>query len=391
MVDILKFADLKQLIGMRGQWCVSIYMPTHQVGREQQQDPIRFKNLTASVQERLIEYGLRRPDVEQLMRPADSLIEDGDFWQHQSDGLAVFLSSDFFVSYRLPGKFEELDVVAKKFHIKPLLPFLSEDRHFYILTVSLNKLRLFLASRDTINEMELPDSIPTSMQDALWMDDPEKHLDFHTGTNTPGTKGNRPAIFHGQGVQSDEDRKNILRYFQYVNDGLSELLNNSSYPMVLAGLDYLQPIYRSANTYAHLLDKGLTVNPDEIDAKALHQRMFEFVKPLFEQDQQQALAQFRRLHGEKSDLAVDDLETAVKAAHFGRVETLFVPLGIRHWGHFDEDGNQVVRAQHPGRKNEDLLDFAAIETILNSGRVYAVQPEDIPGKGDLAAILRYSA
>ena len=38
-MDILNPADLKSLIAQQGKWSVSLYMPTHRVGREQQQDP----------------------------------------------------------------------------------------------------------------------------------------------------------------------------------------------------------------------------------------------------------------------------------------------------------------------------------------------------------------
>ena len=254
-MDILRQKDLQQLIETSGECCVSLYMPTHRTGREQQQDPIRFKNLVVRAQERLLGYGLRRPEVQALMRPAESLLKNGDFWQHQSDGLAIFLSSDFSQTYRLPSRFKELLAIANNFHIKPLLPLFSTNGQFYILAVSLNEIRLFLATRDTVSEMQLP-NVPTSMQEALFMDDPEKHLDFHTGTKNPSTPGSRPAVFHGQGVQSDEeDKKNILRYFQYVDKGLSALFDDTTIPMVLAGVDYLLPIYHEANTYNGLLKK----------------------------------------------------------------------------------------------------------------------------------------
>ncbi|HSM71035.1 MAG TPA: hypothetical protein VK851_05795, partial [Anaerolineales bacterium] len=184
-MDILKENDLRQLIEISGEYCVSFYLPTHRTGREQQQDPIRLKNLISEAQERLLEYGVRRPDVRELLQPAEDLLDDDEFWQHQSDGLAVFLSAEFTRIYRLPSKFEELVVIAKNFHIKPLLPLLDENGQFYILALSLNKIRLFLCTKYTINEMELPD-VPTSMQEALFMDDPEKHLDFHTGTGSSG-------------------------------------------------------------------------------------------------------------------------------------------------------------------------------------------------------------
>lgn len=71
------------------------------------------------------------------------------------------------------------------------------------------------------------------------------------------------------------------------------------------------------------------------------------------------------------------------------METLFVPLGIQIWGRYDEINNQVLVEDQPGSENEDLLDFAAAETILNSGQVFAVPRAQMPGEGDVAAILRY--
>lgn len=388
-MDILKQEDLQQLIERNGKCCVSLYMPTHRFGREQQQDPIRFKNLVVRARERLLGYGLRRPEIQALMHPAESLLADSEFWQHQSDGLAVFLTSDFSQTYRLPSRFKELLAIANNFHIKPLLPLFSTNGQFYILAVSLNKIRLFLATRDTVSEMQLPD-VPTSMQEALFMDDPEKHLDYHTSTENPNTPGNRPAVFHGHGVQSEEeDKKNILRYFQYVDEGLRAILDGMTIPMVLAGVDYLLPIYHEANTYTSLLDQKLEGNPDELSAKELRQRSWKLIEPIFRVNQQEAMKQFQQLHGKQSRLASDDLKTVVKAANYGRVDTLFVPLGVQQWGRFKPDDNQVTLEQEPSLENEDLLDFAATQTILNSGQVYALQPEDLPGKGNLAAILRY--
>ena len=96
------------------------------------------------------------------------------------------------------------------------------------------------------------------------------------------------------------------------------------------------------------------------------------------------------MSGQQSELATNDLNKAVKAASFGQVETLFVPLGLQIWGRYDVENNKVIRASDPSAENEDLLDFAAAETMLNSGQVFAVPREQMPGEGELAAILRYA-
>ena len=122
-MDILNPADLRSLITITGRLCISLYMPTNPIAWEQ--EPIRLKNLLVMSEARLAVSGLRGPEVHKLMRPAEELRWNKDFWQHQSEGLAIFLSNDFFEKYRLPARFEELLIITNSFHIKPLLPLLG--------------------------------------------------------------------------------------------------------------------------------------------------------------------------------------------------------------------------------------------------------------------------
>jgi hypothetical protein len=389
-MDILKQADLEQLMEISSEWCVTLYMPAHKVGQEGQQDPIRLRNLIAQAQENLLEYGLHMPQIQALLRPAEELLTDGEqFWQHQSDGLAIFLSDHFSRTLRLPLKFEELVVVAGNFHLKPLLPLFSKDGKFYILAVSMNEIRLLLCTKYTIDEVELV-GVPTSMKEALWMDDPEKFTGFHTSASSPGRGGERQAIYYGHAAKSDEDKKNLLRYFQFVDAGLNDLLADKEIPMVLAGVDYLLPIYHEANSYSGLLEEGLVGNHDELNKKDLHHSAWKLVEPIFEQTQKKDMERFEQFYGQQNKLASADLKTVLKAAQFGQVETLFVPLGVHRWGRYDPQQNRVTLDTKSKPENEDLLEFAVKQTIINSGQVYAVEPENMPGEGDLAAILRYA-
>jgi len=386
-MDILNPTDLHALIGVTDTWCISLYMPTHRIGREQQQDPVRLRNILTAAEKKLSDCGLRQPEIQELFRPAEVLIPEKDFWQHQSDGLAIFLSSGFSQIYRLPSEFEELLVIAKNFHIKPLLPMFERGKKFYVLALSLNNIRLFLGTQDIINEIEL--NIRSNIEDMLWMDDPQRYVSLHTAPNMARGAQGGTAIFHGHSV-ADTEKANVLRFFRYVNQGLNELWEDKTIPMVLAGVDYLLPIYREVNTYQNMLREGIIGNPERQSLKELHEAAWQIVRPVLEADQQQALDKFQQLHGQQSKLATSDLKSAVKAANFGTVETLFVPLDLQRWGRYDAGINKVVLESEPTPDNEDLLDFAAAQTILNSGQVFALPREELPGDGDLAAILRYA-
>ncbi len=342
----------------------------------------------AQAEKNLLEYGVRRPEVLEMLRPAEELLLDSGFWQRQSEGLAIFISKESSRIYRLPIHFDEVVVVGKSFYVQPILPLLNGNGNFYILALSLNQTRLFQASRDNISEVELKD-IPTNMGEALQIDDLEKHFGFQTNTDRGSTGTERSAVFYGQGEENDKKEK-IWRYFQEVDQGLTRMLEDESIPMVLAAVDYLIPIYQQANTYRNLLKEGVVGSPEKQGLKELHALAWKIVEPIFMRNQQEAIDRFQELHGQQNGLATNDLDAAVKAAIGGRVETLILPLGVQKWGRYDPATDSVHFDSEPTPENEDMVNYAAAQTILNSGNVYAVPKDRFPNHGDVAAILRYA-
>lgn len=379
-MELLSRAELEQLIEEPEGLCVSIFLPTHRAGAQTQQDPIRLRNLLREAEEQLLAKELRAPEAEELLGPARELLDDSVFWQHQSDGLAVFLSPGVFRYYRLPLNFEDLVVVADRYYLKPLLPLLTGDGQFYVLALSQNEVRLLRATRHNVSEVELED-VPESLADTLRYDDQEKQLQFHTGT--AGGRSGRAAIFHGH--EPDDPKVDILRYFRQIDRGVRELLKGSHAPLVLAGVDYLLPIYREASRYPHTIDEGVTGNPESLRSEELHERAWDAVRPRFSEAQQNAAARYRHLAG--TGQTSRDVREIVAAAYYGRVETLFAASGAQHRGVFDPDTGEVDLHEAP--ESGDLLEFAAIQTILHHGTVYVTNPENMPADADAVSVFRY--
>lgn len=382
-MNLLNKDELKDLMVERPGWHVSIYLPTHRAGGDTRQDPIRFKNLLRQAEEQLIAAGARTVDARLLLQPASDLEGHSPFWRHLADGLALFLTAELFHAHRLPFKFDELVVVNQRFHVKPLLPLLSGDGQFYVLALSQNGVRLLRGTRYSVAEIEL-DDVPGSLAETLRHDDQGRPVQFHTRTDNAGQRG---AIFFGHGAGSEEDKKNIVRYFRQIDAGLREVLRDEQAPLVLAGVDYLLPLYREANRYRHLMDRGLTGNPEALTAEELHRQAWNIVQPDFAQAQQAAAARYAQLAG--SERASNDLAVIVSAAYHARVETLLVAGGRQRWGRYEPTTDRVELRATPQPDDEDLLDFAALHSLLNGGTVYVVEPEQVPGQALLAAVFRY--
>jgi hypothetical protein len=225
----LTLDQIKELAQQTASPSISIFLPTHRAGRETQQDPIRFKNLLRDAEKQLLDGGMGPREAGALLQSAHALLDDSNFWNHQHEGLAVFMASDDFHSYPLPFSVEELLVVAQSYYVKPILPLFTNNGHYYILAISLNEVRLFEGTRYGVGQMALPDGIPANMEEALRLDGPQKSLQMHSG----GEGG----MFHGQGPGDEQQKVWIEQYLNLVDTSLKEIFREQNAPLVLAGVD----------------------------------------------------------------------------------------------------------------------------------------------------------
>jgi hypothetical protein len=379
-MDLFTRDDVKTLLAEHPSPCVSLFMPAHRGGSEE--DPIRWRKHLVEAEERLVQTGRRATEVKKLLAPVHRLLEDIAFWKNQSDGLAAFLAPQFLRLFRLPLAFEDRVVVAKRFSILPLLPLLSGNERFFVLALSQKAVRLLQGTRDRVSEVDLT-GVPQNLAEAMLSHEAKQPFSF-VGRRAGEGAGSWCGIFHGHGVGIDDSKEELLHYFQKIDRGLHPLLKEEKAPLVLAAVDYLQPIYRLASTYPHLLEKGIEGNPDRLSSKELHDRVWPLVKPVFEEARQRKAAQYRQLAGTGG--ASGDLETVIPAAHEGRVETLFVAVSRPVWGVFDPSTGHVERHKEEGFGDVELLDLAAADTLAHDRTVYAVAPEQVPSGTDVAAI-----
>jgi hypothetical protein len=385
----MKELTLDQLKGLAQQTAspsISIFLPTHRAGQETQQDPIRFKNLLRDAEKQFLASGMGPREVSALLQPAQALLDDSNFWNHQNDGLAVFMSSNDFHYYHLPFCVEELLIIAQSYYVKPVLPLFTNNGHYYILAISQNEVRLFEGTRYGVGQIDLPDGIPVSLDDALKFDDPQKQLQMHSATSQ-GETGN--GMFHGQGPGEEDQKAWIGQYLNLVDTGLKEIFRDQRAPLILAGVDYLLPIYRKVSEYANIMQEGITGSPEHLRPEELQKQAWPIVEAYFSQKTEKAMEQYRQLAS--TDKATDNVEEIVAAAFNGRVDKLILSVENQVWGTFNPDTGKVIRdSEEQSKQNKlALIDFAAMKTLQNGGSVYALSQEEMPTDSPIAAVFRY--
>lgn len=391
-MSVLTVEQIRSLVEQPKSWSISIYMPTIVAGTETRQNEIRFKNLIRQALQKLQETGLSEEEANQFLSPMlEAIDNEEDFWQQQDRGLAIFVTDGFYRYYKVPRDLFELVVVTDQFHIKPLLPLLTEDGTFYVLELSQKQVKLFEGDRTHLREVHVP-GLPRNMDEVLQYDESEQQGQFRIGTSSGASNYNNSSsgtgVFHGQGSPDRDDvTKDYGQFFHAIDKALHDFLNGKRAPLVLACVEYLMPIYREANTYPHLAEAGIHGNVKDEKLGELHGEAWSIVEPYFTQARDKAASDYHDLSN--TEFISTKIEETVPAAYYGRVDRLFVAVGVQRWGRFNPDTNELQLHTEAEPEDEDLLDAAAIQTLINGGTVYAVEPDVMPAPAPIAAVFRY--
>ncbi len=381
-MDIITRDDIRKLADRTPTGaCVSVYLPTHPGSSDTEQDQVLYKNLVKKVEDGLLGSGMRSSDVTALLLPFKALQDNGMFWSRTSGGLGVLGSSEDFKTYRLPGPAGPAAMVADRYILKPLLPFVDHGSVYYVLALSLKNVRLFRGSRYEIAEVPAED-IPPSLADALKWDDYEREMQFFS--TAMGTTASQ--TFYGTSSAGDTHKAEIARYFRLVDDGMKEAISSGT-PVVLAGVEYLLPIYRSSSRYPFLAEGGVPGSPEYVTTEDLHTRSWELVEPLFTAARAKAVEKFGEY--ESAGKASTELAAIVPAALSGRVETLFLDMDHTAWGKPGVNGSEPIVNESPAPGDTDLWDLAAVRTMIAGGDVWAIDAEAEPELAPGAALFRY--
>jgi len=376
--------SLNELLAPHPGPCLSLYQPTHRRHPENQQDPIRFRNLVKGLEASLLQ-AYPTTEVRLLLKPFDALANDHDFWNHALDGLAVLGAPDLFRVFRLPRPVTGLALVADSFHVKPLWQFLQSVDRYQVLGVSLDKIRLFEGDRDALEEVELTAGVPRTIADALGAELTEPH---QTVASYGGVGGASNPMHHGHGGKADEADIDADRFFRSIDRAVLEHYSRpTGLPLILAALPEHQHRFHGVSRNPFLLTEGIMVNPDAVTNDALRTLAWQVVEPRYEARLAKVEDDFEQARG--TGRGSDSLPQITAAAASGRVATLLIEADRQIAGHLDEGTGKVVRGALNNPRVDDVLDDLGELVGRTGGEVLVIPAARMPTRTGVAAIYRY--
>jgi hypothetical protein len=384
-MELISKQEFTELANHSAEISISIYVPSHRSGVEvnEKQDTIVFKNALQSITIQLQNKNLSNDNISALLAPCYDLYNNEIFWNNQLDGLAVFVSNGFFKAIQLPFSVDEEVYINNTFFVSPLLPMITNTEEFYLLALSKQEAKLYLGNAFGLQYIEV-EGMPDGMEDVIQWDE-KAGAQLHRRGSRGGNDGG--ANFHGQENQLD-NKTLIGTYFHEVDRTVySEILHDKNAPLILAGVEYLIPIYKGISKYNIIAEEAITGNQQHESLKNLFEKAREIAAPYFKQRTNKALQNY--YNGIATPMTSSMPEKIIPASFYAQISDLFVCKGEHIWGSFD-DANSTAEIHTEKQDNDEcLINKAAVNTYINGGDVYMLDKEKMPNDSVIAAFLRF--
>lgn len=362
--------------------CISVFLPSHRPGGATQSMAAVLKMYCQEAERQLQARDVSVQQVTELLDPLRRLIDGPELTEGSHWGRAIFRSPAVFT--QMTGFESPLAgvTVGGCFQIRPILAELQFPPKFYLLILSKKRVGLLSCFDSRTETVELPAGVPQTLEEALAFKPPDHDLENHStaGSSTGSMRGVR----FGTGSGRENARVYLADFFKAVDRGIRELTHAGTIPLILAGVEEDTTLYRSVSLYPGLVKESLAGSAKTpFSSGELLARAYAILRSDSIGRAAASLREWReRVAPERFST---DIQAILRAALEGRVGWLFINEGARISGIFDA----VRRAGRLNWGPEDLLNAAAVETILQRGSVYSLPADAMPDGLDVAAVLRY--
>jgi hypothetical protein len=388
-IDIPTLEEFKVLAQIKGETCVSLYLPTSPLADNIRANRIAFKDIAREALAQLREAGTDKNKIivfeERFNHLAgvDHDVQDEDkirklrrakpdpidsFWHYQASGLAVLSTPGMMRMFRLPNPPRPLAEVGDRFHLTPLIRAMTSRHDVFVLALAEDGVRLIHAfTTFPPQRLQVPD-LPRNAEEAT------RRPSFHV--RAPRRR-----------LQNLEGEKVLLhQYARKVEQAIHRVLAGRDAPLVLAAEEPLASIFRALNSYPRLVDEMIEGNPALITDAELEDAAIPILDHLYSRELKAVIALYDQL---KPRRATTDVSYAAHAATAGAIDQLLVDLDAVVPGLVSDIDGSVTYSVSDDAETYSVVDEIARRALCTGARVLGARKAELPDQAPLAAILRY--
>ena len=369
-LEQIEVDSLKEMISTPGP-CITVAL----TGDESGDIATELKEAIRAIRRQLL---AREVEPKELLSPFGSVAAD-------LRGPVIILRSPSVMLMRRVPWVRPVVKVDDRFDVRTVLTLRAAQKSFYLLALSQNRTRLMKCTEDSSQEIAFPAGFPTSLAEAMQTRKPDHVLDNRA---SGGPSIGAGAVMFGTSSDRDDKDEYLLHFFMELDKVVNGLLRQSRVPLIPVGVEHEIALYRRVNTYPHLLDPGVHGAPDGLEGGEMHRRALQLLDQRSQEPGQVGLVDFdKRVGVGRASIHVHEI---VVAAYEGRVSNLYFQSDAVYMGTYDPVRQRVKRTEDPIDSPVDLIDAAAIQTIMQGGDAGILPASAMPNGVPLCALFRYT-
>ncbi|MFW5864488.1 MAG: hypothetical protein ACOCUE_00340, partial [Candidatus Izemoplasmataceae bacterium] len=279
---------------------VSIYLNTHQVSTEVEQDIIAFKNALKTVEKELLSAHDKEV-TKSLLNPLKELLEDKQFWHKNLKAIALFRSSEDLVIMRLNHPVKEVTIVSDSLHVKPLYKHMQSRGVFNVLTLDKNHFDFYTCTKDGCKKIDLPSDVDQTKEAVIGKLDVEGYLSYgaYSGADSH-------AMYHGHDDSKAIDEKDLDRFFSYIDHVILTVFSkDNKHPLILWALSEHQGRFRKLTKNNYLLEEGVHQSTKNLDENLVLEKTWPIMEKYYDNLLKPLIERYESL--KEKNLASDNL------------------------------------------------------------------------------------
>lgn len=357
--------DLHKLQAIQGYPAVSIFLPTHRTHPENQQDPVRLKNLVSQASD-LLESTAPQQEIRDTIAELHAQAAKVDY-RKCLDGLAIFVHTQYSGIFYLPFPVRERVVIEKTFATRDIQFALNRTPRYWVLVLSEKPTRLYQGTRDDLEEIVTGEF-------------PMQHLGPGGAESLPGGYGVRKSV-----IRDEYDRK----FFRHVDQIFSQFASSEPLPLIVVGVDRNLAFFDEVSSNEQWIVGTLTGSHDSTSPAELAKLVWPLVNDSLAQKRQEALQELDEAVSQRK--FASGISSAWRAASQGRGDLLLVEQNYFFPARLDASGLVITPAED--REAPDVIWDAVdelIEMVLDKqGRVVFVDDGMLDLHMRVGLVLRY--
>jgi hypothetical protein len=358
--------DIRRLQAVREFPLVSVYAPTHRTYPDNQQDPVRVRNLVKQAKERVAQESEDGEVTRAISETLDDLVETIDF-EHALDSVALFAGSDVAEVHYLPFRLESRVTVDETFATRNLLYVFNRTPRYRVVLLSEKPARVFDGFGDFL----------------------EEHVDGRFPLVNEGPEGEGPVKGTPLGHSARRDERHRA-FFREVAHRVGEVHAADPLPIVLVGIVRYQAFFREvAKSLADQVIATVDGSHDKTQPHDLGARVWPRVLEWVETRKAERLDALARAVG--AGRSASGIEQVWRAAREGRGDHLLVEKDYVQPARVSGDGMSIQVGEGPGGPGslDDAVDEIVEAVVSMGGQVAFVEPGALDKHRRIALILRY--